>query len=186
MKTQAPNTFHVNTKTPSAQPTRQYRPNLPADTPVQIRQAFRQAFDLADGLRNSFSPLSLFTKGDGTGTDITIPTETSATELGTSLDLQLTLSRPGNWLISASVNMQFTGDSGHLFTISLILGQSPESHSAQVKPSADQIQMVQQSWQVTSVSGDEICRLYVKKDGGAGTSKVVRKNSTFTATWQGA
>lgn len=186
MRSQSPNTFHVRTKTPSAQPTRQYRPNLPADTPPQMKQFARQTLDLVNGLRDGFTPLSLFTKGDGTGTDITIPTETSASDLGTSLDLQLTLSRPGNWVVSASVNMQFIGDSGQLFTLSLILGQSPESHTAQVNPAADQIQMVQQSWQLTSITGDEIVRLYVKKAGGGGTSKVVRQNSTFTATWQGA
>jgi len=186
MKTQAPNTFHVNTKTPTAQAARQYRPNLPADTPVQVRQAFRQVFDIANGIRDGFSPTSLFTKGNATGDPIVVPVGATADNQGTSLGLQLQLSRPGNWLISANVNLQIIGDTGQLFTLALILGQAPQSHSAQVNPSADQIQMVQQSWQVQSVSGDEIARLYIKKAAGAGTSAVLPQNTTFTATWQGA
>jgi len=186
MKTQSPNTFHVNTKTPSAQPVREYRPNLPADTPPQMKQFARQTLDLVNGIRDGFSPTSLFTKGNATGDPIVVPVGATADNQGTSLGLQLQLSRPGNWLISANVNLHIIGDTGQLFTLALILGQAPQSHSAQVNPSADQIQMVQQSWQVQSVSGDEIARLYIKKDGGAGTSAELPGNTTFTATWQGA
>ena len=184
MKTQSPNTFHVNTKA-NAQAVRQYRPNLPADTPVQMKQFARQTLDLVNNIKDTQTPTSVFVTGNQTGDPIRVPLVIGL-DAGTSLGMQLKFNRAGKWLVSCNVNLEIIGDSGQIFTISLLTSQSISAvHTASIKPAADQIQMVHQSWEIT-IGDSGQCTLYIRKSGGGGTSQVLPANTTFTATWQGA
>jgi hypothetical protein len=185
-KSQPPNTFLNKGRTASPQPLNQYRPNFGPEVPRSVQEFARQTLDLAQGQREAYGPGSLFDRGNPTGVAIPVPAAASATDLGTSLGLSITLNRPGNWAISASVALQVIGDHGQVFTLSLAIALSPQGNPGILSPAADQITPMAQHWQVQSLAGGDILRLYIVKDGGGGTSQVLPANTTFSATWQGA
>lgn len=192
MTQQQPNTFPVRNVISRAQPSNQFRPEdysqkVPEDTKPFVQytnRVFRQVFDLIQALRDAFGPTVLFASGSQTGAAITVPVQATQTKLGTGLGLQVSLTRPGTWIVSAAVNLVIAGDTD-FFTLSLTVGASAVPYVAQYKTGANQTIMLCQNWQVTSETGDELLTLWIKKTSGAGTSNVVQANSTMSASWQG-
>ena len=158
---------------------RQYRPKPTGN--LEQDQANRQILDHIHDLRNNYGPVNLFAKGSGTS--VTVPD--GSTKPATGIGVQVTLTRPGNWLLTAAVALSIVSDNGQIFTLTLAVGSTVQSsHTAQTSSAADAMVMFHQTWQVTS-KGNENCRLLIVKDGGGGTSYVNPSNSTLSALWQG-
>jgi len=158
---------------------RQFRPkptgNAEQDT------ANRQIIDHLYDIRSNYGPASVF--GKGAGTSVTVPD--GSTKPASGIGVQVTLTRPGNWLLTAAVALNIISDNGQIFTLTLAVGSTVQSsHTAQTSSAADAMVMFHQTWQVTA-KGGENCRLLIVKDGGAGTSYVNPSNSTLSALWQG-
>lgn len=189
MDTQSPNTFSVKTRTSRNQGISRYRPDPPPKDTDQklssyLQMVLRQVFDLIYQLQDLFTPAGLFVSGDSTLPAVVVPVEAAPEDLGTSLGLQLSLTRSGRWLVSCSVCLQVDGDTD-LFTVSLSAGQSPLGNFA-LWQSGDGVYQVHQQWLVNSLTGDESLVLRIKKAAGAGTSSVQAVNTTFSAVWEGA
>ncbi len=187
---QPPNTFSTSKKRPTGLLPYEYRPMLSktqqdasVDSYRELQDAFRQIYDFFYQLRDNGGPVSLFTKGELTGPTQLVLAEVTPADLGSSLGLQLTLQRPGTWTISAAVCLSIEGDTD-LFTLSLVVGQTPVPYTALRKAGADEIVMLAQNWSV-AVTGGEVLTLWLKKAAGAGTSNVIPGNTTMTAEWMG-
>jgi hypothetical protein len=200
---QPPNTFQISKKRPTGLLPYEYRPTLSATQQAlnssaaasksdqgiteaayrELQDGFRQIYDFFYQLRDNGGPSSLFTKGELTGATQAVLAQTSAGDLGSSLGLQLTLARPGTWTISTAVCLSIEGDTD-LFTLSLVVGQTPLPYTALRQAGADEIVMLAQNWSV-AVQGGEILTLWIKKAAGAGTSNVIPGNTTMTAEWMG-
>ncbi len=169
----------------TAQPSNQYRPNLPVSIPTDVQVAFRQTFDLIQAQRDAFSPIFLATFGNPTGLPIKVTIGTAA-NLGTSINLNLGLTRPGTWLIMAQVCLKIIGDTGIDFTLSLKVGNSPQPYGGIINKASNETLMLTQLWQARSLTGTENVTLFLRKASGGGTSQVLQPQSTLFATWQGA
>jgi len=167
------------------QPANQYRPNLSSEIDAQTQVAFRQTFDLIQAQRDAFSPIFLSALGDQTGPVIKVLVGTGA-NLGTSLNLNLGLTRPGTWLVMAQICLKIIGDTGIDFTLSLKIGNAPQPYGAVINKAANETMMITQLWQARSITGTENATLFIRKASGGGTSQVIQPQSTMFATWQGA
>ena len=157
---------------------RQYRPKPTGNAEQDV--ANRQIIDHIHDIRNNYGPTSIFAKGSGAA--VNVP---AAPIPATGISTQVTLTRPGQWLLTAAVALSIVSDNAQIFTLTLAVGGTVQSsHVAQWSQSADGQVMLHQTWIVTS-SGKENCRLLIVKDGGAGTSSVNPLNSTLSALWQG-
>lgn len=187
---QSPLAFPVRQRATAPQVGNQIRPEnrIPTtDDPQQasVKKAIRDTVDLLYKIRDDWTPTSLYVAGDPTGAAIVVPTTTGAGDTGTAIALQVQFTRPGTWLVSASVSLKSIGDNGSVFTVSLTVNNSPQSLAGVFSPAADAITPIVQYWQVTSITGDENCTLKIVKDAGGGTSAVLPPNSTMLAVWQG-
>lgn len=200
---QPPFTFSTSKKRPTGLLPFEYRPTLSATQQAlnsktttattdqgiaeaayrELQDGFRQIYDFFYQLRDNGGPASLFTKGELTGAPQEVLAEVIPSDLGSSLGLQLTLARPGTWTISAAVCLSIEGDTD-LFTLSLVVGQTPVPYTALRQAGADEIVMLAQNWSVV-VNGGEVLTLWIKKAAGAGTSNVIPANTTMTAEWMG-
>lgn len=167
------------------QPGNQFRPNLGNETSSEIQVAFRQVFDLIQAIRDAYSPIFNAAFGDQTGPVIKVLVAVGS-NLGTSINLNVPLSRPGTWLVTAQVCLKIIGDAGNDFTLSLSIGNAPQPYGAVVNPAANQTLMLTQAWQARSLTGTENATLFIRKAAGGGTSQVIQAQSTLFATWQGA
>ncbi len=159
---------------------RQYRPKPTGN--VEQDTANRQIIDHIHDIRNNYGPTNIFAKGT-TSTPVRVPDATTAPATG--IGVQVMLSRPGNWLLTAAVALTVDGDAGSIFTLSLAQGSTVQSsHVAQWSQAADGMAIIHQIWQLSS-KGKDNCRLLIVKDSGAGTSYVNPANSTLSALWMG-
>jgi len=187
---QSPLAFPSRERTSAPQPGVQIRPEnrIPTtDDPEQanVKKAIRDTVDLLYQIRDAFTPLALYTQGDTTGAPILVPTAASAADLGTGVGLQVQLSRPGTWILGASVSLQSIGDTAQTFTLTLTVNNSPQALTGVVVPAGDGTSPIVQNWQVVSITGNESCTLKIAKVAGGGTSVVIPANSTMFGAWQG-
>lgn len=181
---QPPRDFRIlQTQTTSNQPPRQFRPVFTDAVPRELQEAFRQTIDNVQAQRTAYSPMSIYSAGMGAA--LKVPVGASASDYGSGLGLTVTLSRIGNWLITAAVCLNIVGDANQLFTLTLQVGPNPQGTKALAQAAATTTQMMHQTWQITSPTGIDLCRLLIKKAGGAGTSNVDVQHTSLTATWQG-
>tara|TARA_R110000868_G_scaffold26547_2_gene102080 strand:- start:146 stop:631 length:486 start_codon:yes stop_codon:yes gene_type:complete len=156
----------------------QWRPAWrPGELSEQAQLAFRKLFDFVYSQSQASAPSAQFVRG-------TDSVEVSTTAGGTGLSV-LTLSRPGTWLLSASLSLNIVGDPSQIFTLYLNVNNLKQPYGSQVSSATDGIQMLTQTWQIT-VTSTATCQLQVVKDGGGGTSFIDGTHSTFSATWQGS
>jgi|SRR5579872_435232 len=191
---QPPRDFRtVQTQGTTNQPPRQFRPTfskLPADAPpyidtlkTEMETALRQTIDNVQGQRAAFGPLNLFSAG--MGDPLKVPVGATDSNYGSGLGLFVTLQRAGNWLLTAAVTLNIVGDSGELFTLTLQNGQITQPLKALAQSASNGTFSMHQTWQIASKTGDDLCRLLIKKAGGSGTSNVDVQHSSLTALWQG-
>lgn len=154
----------------------QFRPQPTGNLHQDI--ANRQIVDLIHNIRNSYGPAVLY----GVAPKNTLTVVVPVTPTGFSVSVSLT--RPGVWVLSASVALNIVGDPSQIFTLALRANQTVQALVAQVNMATDSQVTIHQAWQITA-QGGENCSLLISKDGGAGTSNVNPLNSTLTATWQG-
>jgi len=168
-------------QTQPPQATRIYRPSPTGN--LQIDTAFRQIIDNQQGLRDAYGPASLVSVG--TGDPVTVPP--IDTDDGNGFNVSLPLNRQGTWTLTAAVKLDIVADNAIQFRLALQVNRNTQtSHFGYATSPGDATVMLHQSWQVTSVSGDETCTLVIRKAAaGAGTSTVDPINSTLTALWQG-
>ena len=168
-------------QTQPPQPTRMYRPGPTGN--LQIDTAFRQIIDNQQGLRDAYGPTSLVSVG--TGVPVTVPN--TDTDDGNGFSVSLQLNRQGTWMLTAAVSLIIANDPSIDFRLALQVNRNTQtSHYGVINSATDGKLMFHQSWQVTSVTGDETCTLVIRKEAaGAGTSTVDPLNSTLTALWQG-
>lgn len=114
-----------------------------------------------------------------------VPLQTSASDIGTGIGLQVQLTRTGVWILGASVSLNAIGDTGQLFSLRLTVNDSPQGLAGVMQPAGDGTVSIVQFWQVASITGDERCVLKISKLAGGGTSAVIPGTSTIMATWQG-
>lgn len=158
---------------------RQYRPKPTGNAEQDV--ANRQIIDHIHDLRNNYGPVNLFSRGISAA--VSVPD--GSTKPATGIGVQVTLTRPGNWLLTAAVALTIVGDPSQIFTLTLAVGTTVQtSHNAQCSSATDGQLMLHQTWQVVA-KGSENCRLLIVKDGGGGTSSVNGLNSTLSALWQG-
>ncbi len=168
-------------QTQSPQPNRMYRPSPTGN--LQIDVAMRQIIDNQQGLRDAYGPTSLVSVGTGTPVDV----PATDTDDGNGFNVSLQLNRQGTWTLTAAVSLVIVGDNNIDFRLALQVNRTTQtSHYGVINSATDGKQMFHQSWQVTSLTGDENCTLVIRKEAaGAGTSTVDPLNSTLTALWQG-
>lgn len=156
---------------------RQYRPVNDPSLPQTVQDAFRQMPDQIYSLRQQFGPKNVYVQGQGN--PITITTS----PLGAGLTMRLT--RPGVWVITASVALSIVSDNGQLFTLSLVVDGARQGLTGQWNSPANTNVMMHQAWQYISKSGSESVVVLIEKDGGSGTSAVNQNISTLTALYAG-
>ncbi len=156
---------------------RQYRPITDPSLPQTVQDAFRQMPDQIYSLRQQHGPRNVYAQGSGD------PIVVTTDPLGAGLTLKLT--RPGIWVITASVALSIIGDSGQVFTLSLTVAGARQGLAAEWNSPGDTAVTMHQQWQFESKTGNETVVLQIQKDGGAGTSSVNPINSTLTAVYAG-
>lgn len=172
--------FDVRTRRGTLKPgsvVRQYRPITDPSLPQTVQDAFRQLPDQIYSLRQQFGPNGIYVQGQGD--PITVTTK----PLGAGVTLKLT--RPGIWIITASVALAIIGDPGQIFTLSLVVGGDRQGLTGQWNSPGDTAVMMHQQWQITSITGKETIVALIVKDGGGGTSAIDPSNSTLSAVYAG-
>ena len=154
---------------------RQFRPVPTGD--AQTDMNWRRAFDLTYDNRENFGPATLFSRG-------TLDSVTIAANQDNGFGVTIKLSRPGTWIVQCSVNLSIVADPSQLFTVSLYVDGTRQPYFADCSSGTDGTYILVQNWNIFA-NGGELCVLYVRKDGGGGTSAVLPKNCTMIALWQG-
>ena len=175
-----PQPSDVRTKRGTVKPgsvVRQYRPITDPSLPQTVQDAFRQLPDQVYSLRQQFGPKNIYVQGQGN------PIVVTTDPLGAGLTLRLT--RPGVWVITASVALNIIADPSQLFTLSLSVGGDRQGLTAQWNSPVDTSVMLHQQWQFVSQNGNESVVLLIQKDGGAGTSAINPNTSALTAVYAG-
>lgn len=157
---------------------RVYYPLLDDESiPLPVRQALRQYGDHLNDIRTNYSPSTQYVRGSGD--PVTVTTDPNG------FGLSFPFNRQGVWILTAAVCLNLAGDASQNFTLSLYVGTIQQPYFALANQAADGTVMLHQSWQVNSITGEEVCTLKIQKAGGGGTSNVDPSNSTLTGTWQG-
>lgn len=154
-------------------------PNVPADTPGWMREAFRQICDRVYEGRDDMGPASVTSKGTGS-----VVIGTSATTIpGT----QLNLPRSGNWIIIGQfrITVETGDDTKAISGLLQIGGTAHQTQGRLVAPTAGLTLTLVNVWRITANKKQTISLAVSKASDASGASVVDGQQSSITALWGG-